>query len=129
MVGSLFGGGGGWIWSFPDPWSFLGKVEYCLDWLDVFELELMPGTAAVMDIDMTEGKGDADVEQTKLLSPTLPPPVLKHIWGRIVTTVNATKSPDFLIRPTTVSWLACLTSSPLIWNHGKMLKYFKQRKI
>ena len=117
VFGSLFGGGGGCAWSLPDPCSFLGKVEYCLDWFEVVVLEPLLGAPAAIDIDITEDKGDALVEHARLWSPPLPL-LLKSIWGRMVTTVNATRSPDFRIRFTTVSWLACLTSSPFIWKYN-----------
>ena len=57
----------------------------------------------LIDIDITDGSGEADVEQTE--SPVFVPstPLLKHICGRIVTTVKATRSPDFRMRFTTVS--------------------------
>ena len=57
----------------------------------------------LIDIDITDGSGEADVEQTE--SPVVVPrtPLLKQICGRIVTTVKATRSPDFRMRFTTVS--------------------------
>ena len=57
----------------------------------------------LIDIDITDGSGEADVEQTE--SPVFVPrtPLLKQICGRIVTTVKATRSPDFRMRFTTVS--------------------------
>ena len=66
------------------------------------ELALLPGIPppVVIDIDMTEGNGDAVVELAKLWFPPFP---LKIICGRIVTTVKATRSPDFRISVTTVS--------------------------
>ena len=52
---------------------------------------------------ISDGSGEADVEQTE--SPVFVPrtPLLKQICGRIVTTVKATRSPDFRMRFTTVS--------------------------
>ena len=66
--------------------------------------ELAPDTEPpLIDIDITDGSGEADVEQTE--SPVFVPrtPLLKQICGRIVTTVKATRSPDFRMRFTTVS--------------------------
>ena len=65
---------------------------------------LVPDTEPpLIDIDITDGSGEADVEQTE--SPVFVPrtPLLKQICGRIVTTVKATRSPDFRMRFTTVS--------------------------
>ena len=71
-----------------------------LFWLDGLAPDTEP---PLIDIDITDGSGDADVEQTE--SPVFVPrtPLLKQICGRMVTTVKATRSPDFRMRFTTVS--------------------------
>ena len=71
-----------------------------LFWLDGLAPDTEP---PLIDIDITDGSGEADVEQTE--SPVFVPrtPLLKQICGRMVTTVKATRSPDFRMRFTTVS--------------------------
>jgi len=89
VAGSLFGGGGGW--TIERPANLRGKVEaYCRGWV-------APAPVVVRFSSAPFPVGEREM----------------------VTTVSDTRSPDFRIRFTTRSWLACLTSSPLIWNYQK----------
>ena len=87
VLGSLFGGGGGW--TIDRPWNFRGKVDaYWRDW-EFAAVDGEPGFGGSFPA------GESDT----------------------VTTVRETRSPDFRIRLTTFSWLAWRTSSPLIWKN------------
>ena len=65
-----------------EPCNFRGNVEYCLEFL------LLLGALGV-----AAGCG-----------------IRRGGSKATVTTTSLTRSPDFRMRPTTVSWLACLTS-------------------
>ena len=82
------------------PCNFRGNVEYCL-----LLLLLVLVVEAVPFVEVFEvGGGGVEVGGINIGSKA------------IVTTTSLTRSPDLRIRATTVSWLACLTSWPLIWK-------------
>ena len=85
------------------PCNFLGKVEYCLLLLFVLaevDCEIVrPFVEEVFEAEADGGCCDsAEAGGINIGSKAT------------VTTTSLTRSPDFRIKETTVSWLACLTS-------------------
>jgi hypothetical protein len=95
VEGSLLGSGGGCVT--PPCSILLGSVD------DVEWRHDGGGAAPEEDDDDRASASDSDADPSDKVSGPV-----------TVTTVSETRSPAFRMRLTTVSWLACVTSAPLI---------------